>query len=135
MEPYTIGTGRWPATTHGKLTSSWAAAALLSMDHFNARDPAVVPELGEKLPTNCTVYFPPPTLLDCAMEGITAVQALWRHTTGDRTEDVPCAVLGPMEHRTAEEVSAVTRVCNCLNCFTIPSRLDVGTTMDPIHWD
>lgn len=112
--------GRWSPKATQKFAFSFLAGSQLAMNHFNARDPSVVPEL-ENL-ANCDVYFPPQSVLDSSFVGDTAIQALWSATLDQaiQTENnfgvenithqagLPCAVLGPMDSRATEEVVAVT---------------------------
>ncbi|CAB9521351.1 Gamma-aminobutyric acid (GABA) B receptor [Seminavis robusta] len=133
MFPYTIGHGRWPPTAFQQLSFSWAASAQMAMDHFNARDTSVIPELQTLAPSNgeCSVYFSPPTVLDSAQEGPTAVKALWtattstiqqqqqpqQHTSNDTLASSYCAVLGPMDPRATEEVAAITTALGLPHLF------------------
>jgi hypothetical protein len=75
---------------------SYLAAAQLAMEHFNARDPSVVPELANL--GECDVFFPPQKVVDSRCDGKAAVEALWDATKSDATDGDqwrPCAVLGP----------------------------------------
>jgi hypothetical protein len=105
------------------------------MDHFNARNGRVVPEIADM--QQCSVYFPSPTILDSAMEGDTSVKALWMATaettamaaaespnnsTSTTSEPfVPCAVLGPMDTRATEEIGAITAAATPRKLLTILS--------------
>ena len=128
---------RWDANATQTLSFSFLAAAQLAMDHFNAGNPSVVPELQHL--QNCSVYFPnqTTTVLDSQMVGGAAVQALWKAT--QKTDSPPCAVLGPMDSRAAEDVTAVTaglQIPNVLyyaelNRFAARNAHTVATVLSP----
>ena len=83
----------WNAIRVTQLSYSYAAAVLLAVDHFNQRDPAVVPELAD-IDDDCTIYFPEPVFLDSETDRAAAVSALWRHSENDR--QTFCAALAPI---------------------------------------
>ena len=84
----------WSTSRTSQISYSYAAAALMAMDHFNNRDASVVPELAN-MDAQCTVYFPDPTLENSRADGAVSVRALWDSTIADELTR-PCAVLGPL---------------------------------------
>ena len=93
---------RWPPELLGRTSYSFLAAAELAREHFNGRNPAVVPEL-QHLPETCKAYFPPQTVVDSQLDHDTCVEAMW-----DTTTHKPCAVLGPLRAHSVETVMSVT---------------------------
>ena len=61
---------------------SYAAAVLLAIDHFNARDDSVVPELRDLADADCTAHFPDPTFADSRTDGGGSVRALFEALHG-----------------------------------------------------
>jgi len=82
----------WNAIRVTQLSYSYAAAVLLAVDHFNQRDPSVIPELAD-IDESCTIYFPEPVFLDTETDRATATSALWRHAGKDQPF---CAALAPI---------------------------------------
>ena len=83
----------------------------MAVDHFNTRNPVIVPELAEI--DNCTFTLSLPKFIDSEASGKTSVRALW-DLTGSDQEDEPCAILGPVnEEANFDLVSAA-------NAFDIP---------------
>ncbi|CAB9518514.1 Gamma-aminobutyric acid (GABA) B receptor [Seminavis robusta] len=65
---------RWPPTLLANYAYSYMAAAQLAMDHFNARDTTVVPELSQL--QDCAVYFPPQVVVDSGFQDTRAVMSV-----------------------------------------------------------
>lgn len=63
------------------------------MDHWNTRNPVVVPELAD-VDDGCSVYFPEPKYADSRADGEQSIKALW-----EAYSDYPCAVLGPLQEK------------------------------------
>jgi len=87
----------WAHSRTAQLSYSYAAAALLAMNHFNNRDDTVVPEIADL--NNCTVYFPDPVFADSKSDGRISSEAFWSSVASNETER-PCAMLGPLEEQT-----------------------------------
>jgi len=85
----------WNAPAASKISYSYAAAALLAIDHWNSRNPIVIPELAD-LDDDCSVYFPDPKYADSRADGERSVKALWEAFNDD---NYPCAVLGPLQEK------------------------------------
>ena len=83
----------WNLYYASQIAHSFAAGALLAMDHFNNRDSSVVPEIAQ-IDDDCTVYFPDPTFANSRAERSSSARELWNATKGG--ENLPCAVLGPL---------------------------------------
>ena len=84
----------WSTSRTSQISYSYAAAALMAMDHFNNRDASVVPEIAD-LDDQCTIYFPDPTLENSRADGAVSVRTLWDSTIANEATR-PCAVLGPL---------------------------------------
>lgn len=101
----------WTPSIAVQVSFGYAAAALLAMDHFNARNDTVVPELAD-LDEDCTVYFPDPKYADSYTDGGMSVKAFF-----DAMEEKPehyCAVLGPLN------VEANLKLRSALRALNIP---------------
>lgn len=86
----------WSNNITASVSYSYAAAALMAMDHFNNRDASIVPEISE-LDARCTIYFPEPTLTDSQADGSVSVRSLWDTSIESPTEENQfCAVLAPL---------------------------------------
>lgn len=85
----------WSASFASQVSFSYAAAALLAVDHWNNRDTTVVPELANV--EDCTVHFPDPKYADSQSDGERSVKALWEAIQNKSYQ--PCAVLGPLEEQ------------------------------------
>ncbi|CAB9516932.1 Gamma-aminobutyric acid (GABA) B receptor [Seminavis robusta] len=96
-----------PFTFHGLSTSvvasgpkpigfSHAAAAWMAMEHFNARDPSLVPELGDDIYQECGVSFEmdDTPFFDTSSNGYQASQLMYNHYEGGG-RNLPCAMVGP----------------------------------------
>ena len=143
--PYSNAPKRWGPQDLTDMVFSWQASVLMAMDHWNTRNNTVVPEISYST-DSCNVYFPtdPEQLqvLDSAYLGKEAVKALWQATRTTTTlstshniydnsnntignglvassSSFPCALLGPWEPSTAQEVGSITEA------FDIP-HLVVG---------
>ena len=107
----------WHASRTAQLSYSYAAAVLLAVRHFNARNGTVVPELLDELMQDCTVYFPEDVqFADSQSDGAASVQAVWdavvrrngsnstaatnNNDTASQQQQHYCAMLGPLEEET-----------------------------------
>jgi len=111
---------RWPAPVLHHLGFSYAAAAQLAIDQFNARDASVVPEMAE-LTAGCTVTIPSQTVVDSQFADTSSSHGI---LFGNRQEDDEddeesciassrwCAVVGPSGDRAASQSSALTSMLN-----------------------
>jgi len=100
----------WRAPAASQIAYSYAAAALLAMDHWNTRNTIVVPELAD-VSDDCSVYFPEPRYADSKTDGDQSVKALW---TAFSSGYYPCAVLGPLQEK------ATFNLQSALAAFDIP---------------
>ena len=84
----------WSIARISQLSYSYAAAVLLAIDHFNARDAAVVPELEDLKRIECTIHFPEPTFVDSGRDRAVIFRALRDIMEAGRPV---CAVLAPLQ--------------------------------------
>lgn len=85
----------WSAVAASRIAYSYAAAALLAIDHWNNRNTTVVPELAD-VGDDCTVHFPEPRFADSKTDGDQSVKALWNAFSNGY---YPCSVLGPLQEK------------------------------------
>lgn len=100
---------QWNNASSRKFGIDAAAAALLAMDHFQARDPSVVAELAN-LTSECNVTLNELAVADNQWDEDTSVRETIREVMRPKmTEsDVPCVVLGPADEGPAESTATVT---------------------------
>lgn len=118
-----------------RLSYSFTAAAVMAIHDFNNRDSSVVPELAEL--NDCTVYFPNlllPETKNWAGESLTAVGALWEATARHPDNNIPCAILGPLDDEAVLQVQALSSVWHTpqLNSYVdddIESDMSKGSTL------
>jgi len=92
----------WETSRTAQLSYSYAAAALLAMKHFNARDDSVVRQIAD-LDATCTVHFPNPIFADSKSDGAVSSRAFFDSVANNETVS-PCAMLGPLEEQTNFEL-------------------------------
>ena len=73
---------------------SYAAAALLAIDHFNNRVTTVVPEIAS-IDEECSVHFSRPIFVDSEATSESTVAAVFQ-VLNDNERERPCAVLAPL---------------------------------------
>ena len=83
----------WSLYYTSQVAYSFAAGALLAMEHFNKRDSSVVPEIAD-IDEECTVHFPDPIFANSRADRDSTVRELWLAAKDGKT--LPCAVLGPL---------------------------------------
>jgi hypothetical protein len=108
------------------------AAAQIAMDHFNERNPSVVPQLAAL--GNCSVYFPPQVVADTQFDDLVSTEAvintLQRQCTADK--QVPCAVIGPANDRAVthlQSIAGALKIPQMVFYQVISSILDDGATV------
>jgi len=89
----------WSPTMTSKIAYSYAASALLAIDHFNDRHHSIVPELKDLADDDCTVYFPEPKYGDSQSDGGNSIKALWEMVGNREDRFHPCAILGPLHDK------------------------------------
>lgn len=99
---------------HALLTSrraySFAASALLAVDHFNSRDGTVVPDLA-RLSDTCTFRLDEPIFLDSRNDETTSLTHLW-DMAANNSDPQPCAILGPQNAGAFRNVQAAAIAMN-----------------------
>lgn len=95
----------WTASISAQISYSYAAAALLAIEHWNTRNAAVVPELAE-IDDGCSVYFPDPKFADSLTDGDRSVPAFFEATDGDKRR--PCAILAPLEEEATFKLQSIS---------------------------
>lgn len=99
-----------------RLAVSFAATVMLAMDHFNARDASVVPEV-EQVPPNCNITFPDPIFVDSQADSGASIRALLDQLKRNKNvsnDGIPCAALGTVEKFISSDLLPV------LSAFDIP---------------
>jgi hypothetical protein len=83
------------------------AAAQIAMDHFNERNPSVVPQLADL--GNCSVYFPGQVVADTQFDHLVSTEAVINTVQRQCTTDkqVPCGVIGPAIDRAALHLQSI----------------------------
>jgi hypothetical protein len=83
------------------------AAAQIAMDHFNERNPSVVPQLADL--GNCSVYFPAQAVADTQFNHLVSTEAVINTVQRQCTVDkqVPCGVIGPASDRAAVHLQSI----------------------------
>lgn len=121
----------WTESIMAQISYSYAAAALLAMDHFNEGDDAVVPGLRDRKDKDCTIYFPEPKYEDCWTDGKNSVRALFDAVKKDQ-EYHPCAVLGPLAESANFDLRSVLAVFDIpMLVHYIENDIFAGTTESP----
>lgn len=91
----------------------YTAAALIAMDHFNQKDPTVVPQLLD-IANNCTVNLTTLEVADTAWDPDQAVyETIVEASTNPAQakafgEELPCVFLGPATEETSRAVATTT---------------------------
>jgi hypothetical protein len=83
---------------------SHMAAAVLAVDHFNARDASVVPELSQEIYSTCNVSFDTSKSMFFDTESMTHQAALSLNAYVNQV-GLPCAIAGPFNEIPAMALS------------------------------
>jgi hypothetical protein len=107
------------------------AAAQIAMDHFNERNPSVVPQLADL--GNCSLYFPPQVVADTQFDHLVSTEAvtdtLQRQCTADK--QIPCGVIGPAIDRAAVHLQSIAGALKIpqMVFYQMSSKLHDGATV------
>jgi hypothetical protein len=98
----------WTADVTANFGFASMAAAQIAMDHFNERNPSVVPQLADL--GNCSVYFPAQAVADTQFNHLLSTEAVINTVQSQCTADkqVPCGVIGPALDRAAVHLQSIT---------------------------
>jgi hypothetical protein len=106
----------WTPDFSANFGFSSMASAQIAMDHFNERNPSVVPQLADL--GNCSVYFHPQVVADTRFNNEVATEAVvdsvQRQCTADK--QIPCGVVGPAAKKVANHVQSITGALHFSKC-------------------
>jgi len=92
---------------YGTKAFSQMAAAVLAVDDFNARNPAVVPELAHDTYKNCPVQFPVIEIFDAYDQGSASKSLIGGESSCSSEYYIPCAIVGPYSDVPTTESSTI----------------------------
>jgi hypothetical protein len=88
------------------------AAAQITIDHCNERNPSVVPQLADL--GNCSVYFPPQVIANTRFNHKVATEAVIDYVQRQFTSNkqIPCGVIGPAALRAVFHLQSISGALN-----------------------
>jgi len=100
---------RYQSPEQSRISFSYVAAAQLAMDHFNARNASISPNLDQDLAQNCPLQLTSHQVFDTNYVATTATRRLIDSMmySSSCTPEPPCALLGPVGSHVAHGVQTV----------------------------
>jgi hypothetical protein len=127
---------RWDIKVSNQVAFSFAAALLLAIEHFNDKNPVVVPELAEL--SDCNVYIPDPEFVEARYDSEESIRRLWSAAEG---EDKPCAILGALVEDITADLQSLLSALDMIMLVYFPeidltnpriSKTVVGMALNPL---
>jgi len=106
QEEEIYGFGWWPSSESlSRAAFSWLASAQLAIEHFDARDPSVVPLLAEQEFQSCPITF---SMTSLFVNTEYHKSAAFDHALKASLSNPICAVIGPETYDAVQAVSYIT---------------------------